>query len=112
MKKSQAEQMIRANVLVTTDSWFMAPDGREYKSVYGKLVGVFEDKEITGLKTNSKSTNWYLQVGTMIIAGCQSHYVINCNGIDVNLGSVKDFQCFEAEFIESTRPSKIYHSKN
>lgn len=110
MKKSQVEQMINNNVLITTDCWFVAPNGREYKSVYGKLIGVFEDKSITGLKTNSKSTNWYLQVGTMILAGCQIHYAINCEGEDVNLGLAEEYNYFEGKCIKGSRPSKIYHS--
>lgn len=94
MKKSQVQQMINKNVLITTDCWFMAPDGREYKSVYGELIGVFDDKSITGLKTNSRSTNWYLKVGNMVLAGCQIHYAINCECENVNLGTAGDFNYF------------------
>jgi len=112
MKKPQAELMIGKKVLVTTDTWFFAPDGKEYISVYGDLIGVFSDSEITGIKTNSKSTNWYIQVGSMIVAGCQIHYVVNCEDKDVELGEVETFLTHKGKYITSKRPSKIYHSKN
>jgi len=64
------------NYLITTDAWFFAPDGNTYRSVFGKVTAIQTDAEVLGLKTNAKSTNWYIVVGNMIIAGCQIHYVI------------------------------------
>lgn len=63
-------------VLVTTDQWFFAPDGESYKAVFGTVKGVFNDQEALGIKTNARSTNWYVQVGNMMIAGCQIHYAV------------------------------------
>lgn len=63
-------------VLVTTSEWFFAPDGREYKAVYGTLRGVFTAEETLGIKPNGKSTNWYAQIGNAVVAGCQIHYVV------------------------------------
>lgn len=65
-----------ATALVTTDSWFIGPDGRDYKGAYGPCT-VIEAKDLLGLAPKS-SANWYLQVGygnkMVIIAGCQVHY--------------------------------------
>jgi hypothetical protein len=70
--------------LITTDDWFRAPNGRNYKSVYGTVKGVLSSEETLGIKTNAKSTNWYVQIGNMIVAGCQIHYAIETE--HVNLG--------------------------
>ena len=67
--------------LITTDDWFYAPDGNNYKSVFGTLTGVYSDDETLGVKTNRGSTNWYIQVGLMTIAGCQIHYAIQCDNV-------------------------------
>jgi len=111
MEQSQVEFMIGKEVLITTDSWFIAPDGESYKSVYGKLQGIFLDRDILGVKTNAKSTNWYAQVGGMIIAGCQIHYVINCENETVNTDNTNGWQHHEGKVVISNTPSKIYHSK-
>lgn len=62
--------------LVTTNNWFSAPDGHQYKSVYGEIKGIMSDYEMLGIKTNRNSTNWYLKIGNMIVAGCQIYYAI------------------------------------
>jgi len=62
--------------LVTSYNWFVAPDGFSYKSVYGEIKGIVSDFEMLGIKTNRHSTNWYLKIGNMIIAGCQIYHAI------------------------------------
>lgn len=62
--------------LVTTDSWFYAPNGQTYRAVFGTVKGIRKDDEALGIKTNKGSTNWYLEIGNMFIAGCQIHYAI------------------------------------
>ena len=69
---------IGENVLVTCDNWFFAPDGQQYRAVWGKVYGVRQDNEVLGIKTNRGSTNWYLEIGSMILAGCQIHYAVHC----------------------------------
>lgn len=39
--------------LITTDSWFTAPDGKDYKAAWGEVEIV--DDTFLGLKTNRKS---------------------------------------------------------
>lgn len=53
-----------------------APDGQNYKAVYGTVKGIYSDVDTLGIKTNAKSTNWYLIIGNMIIAGCQIEYAV------------------------------------
>ena len=62
--------------LVTTFNWFTAPDGAQYQAVYGEIKGIVSDFEMLGIKTNRHSTNWYLKIGNMIVAGCQIFHAI------------------------------------
>jgi hypothetical protein len=68
--------------LITADHWFLAPDGEEYRGVWGKCK-VVEAKEQFGFVPQRPSTNWFLQVGegenSMILAGCQIHYAVECD---------------------------------
>jgi hypothetical protein len=60
--------------LVTTDNWFFAPNGDQYKAAWGKCE-IKNIKEVFGFDPIRPSTNWYLEVGSdskkIIIAGCQ-----------------------------------------
>lgn len=71
---------MKGKYIVTTDSWFYAPDGNSYKAVWGD-VEIFEDS-ILGIKTNKNASNWYAKVGSednyVIVAGCQIHYAVKC----------------------------------
>lgn len=62
--------------LITADNWFFAPDGESYKAVIGTVHGLIDSESALGIKTNRNSTNWYVAIGDMIIAGCQIHYAI------------------------------------
>lgn len=68
--------------LVTTGQWFLAPDGEEYRAVWGKCF-VTEAKESFGFVPLRPSTNWFLRVGegenSAIVAGCQIHYAVKCD---------------------------------
>lgn len=69
---------MKGKYLITTDAWFIAPDGKDYKAVWGEVEVVGD--EVLGIKTNMRSTNWYVKVGTeenhVIVAGCQMHYAV------------------------------------
>ncbi len=75
-------------VLITTDCWFIAPDGHSYKAAWGTVVEILDSQETLGVRTNARSTNWYVQLGNMLIAGCQIHYAIACE--NPNFEKVKD----------------------
>ena len=68
--------------LITTDAWFYAPDGESYRAVFGTVNGIFSDKESLGIKTNRGSSNWYVSIGDMMVAGCQIHYCVKTNNVD------------------------------
>jgi hypothetical protein len=63
-------------VLITTDNWFFAPDGESYRAVWGTVNGILNDEQALGIKTNARSTNWFVSIGNMVVAGCQIHYAI------------------------------------
>lgn len=65
--------------LINTAEWFTADDGQDYKAVFGTVRELADAEKVLGIKTNEKSTNWYVIIGTerpVVIAGCQIHYVI------------------------------------
>lgn len=62
--------------LITTDDWFFAPDGNSYRAVFGTVHAVRSAEETLGIRPNGKSTNWYVEIGNMTIAGCQVHYAV------------------------------------
>ncbi|AGO48412.1 hypothetical protein Phi10:1_gp071 [Cellulophaga phage phi10:1] len=78
---------MKGKYLINTDSYFIAPDGREYKAVYGE-VEILNDTFL-GVKTNARSANWFAKVGTednhVIIAGCQIHYATKTTN-EINRG--------------------------
>ena len=64
--------------LITTDNWFYAPDGNQYRAVFG-TAKMFEARNEFGF-IPTKGANWFVQVGKdnnfILIAGCQIHYVL------------------------------------
>lgn len=97
---------MKGKYLITTREWFIAPDGHQYRSVWGE-VEIFEDTFL-GIKTNRNSSNWYIKVGTeenhIIIAGCQIHYAIKCE--HVYTGDVYDSESTTGT--KFVRPTLIY----
>lgn len=68
-------------MLISTDNYFGAPDGRTINRVWGP-VQIMTDESL-GFKTNDRGVNWFVKVGGavdfVIIAGCQIHYAVQCN---------------------------------
>lgn len=95
--------------LISTSEFFVAPNGKQYKSIYGTIKGVFSSKETLGVETNNKSTNWYVEIGNMTVAGCQIHYAIKA--VDVNLSYAMNYTTDTANGIkEFQQPSLIYNA--
>lgn len=92
--------------LITTDEWFYAPDGRQYRGVFGTVKAVRSSEETLGVRTNAKSTNWYVEIGCMTIAGCQIHYAVRCD--ECNCDRVTDWSNDDGEVKEFYRPSIIF----
>lgn len=93
--------------LLTLSGWFYAPDGVEYRAVFGTVKGVHSAQETLGVQTNRNSANWYVEIGNMIIAGCQVHYAVRtdiCNLTSARGWHISDQQGFQ----EYSRPSAIY----
>lgn len=67
--------------LITTNAWFIAPDGEEYRGAWGKCK-VDTTENVFGFTPTRPSTNWYCIVGdgdnSIVIAGCQIHYAVRC----------------------------------
>ncbi|MBP9871578.1 MAG: hypothetical protein KBC53_08815 [Nitrosomonas sp.] len=95
-------------VLVTTDNWFFAPDGLQYRSVFGTFKAIRTDQDTLGIKTNIRGANWYAEIGNMTIAGCQIHYAIKTDNCE--LGSVNDSDVVNGETKEFVRVSRIYNA--
>lgn len=99
----------KGKYLVTTDNWFFAPDGQSYKAVWGD-VEILSDS-ILGVKTNSRSANWYAKVGTdenhVIIAGCQIHYAVACEKRPQDKYHIAE-DYFEGKVFENRVPSRVY----
>lgn len=95
--------------LITTDAWFIAPDGNQYRAVWGNVT-VIEDSFL-GVKTNRNSSNWFAKVGSennhVIIAGCQIHYAVRCEE-KPNTGDTKEITWGDGAHEEFTRPTSIY----
>lgn len=98
---------IGEKALITTDNWFYAPNGQSYRAVFGTVKAVKSAEETLGIKPNAKSTNWYIEIGNMTIAGCQIHYAIKtdeCNdGKALNWSSSAEHGAKEYEL-----PCSIY----
>ena len=101
---------MRGKYLITTDAFFLAPDGKQYKGAWGD-VQIFDDEKVMGIKTNRGSANWYAKVGSkdhhIIIAGCQIQYAIKCEE-KPNTDPVIDWMTDGGKFQKFTRPTQIY----
>lgn len=95
-------------VLITSDNWFFAPDGNQYKAVWGTLKGIHNSENVLGIKTNAKSTNWYIEIGNMLLAGCNAHMAIKTETVNLTLSMVDEM--YEGELKQSVAPSRIYNA--
>ena len=100
---------MKGKYLITTDNWFMAPDGKQYNAVWGEVEIV--NDSILGIKTNARSSNWFAKIGNennhVIVAGCQIHYSIKCEN-KPNIGIISDHRVTDAGCQKFDRPTQIY----
>ena len=93
--------------LVTVDNWFYAPDGCQYRAIFGTVRAVRTAEDSLGIKPNGRSSNWYLEIGNMTIAGCQVHYALRTD--QCHAGPAPDWTSSpERGLTEYQRPSAIY----
>lgn len=95
-------------VLITSDNWFIAPDGHQYRAVWGTVKGIHDSESVLGVRTNSKSTNWYIEIGNMLLAGCQAHMAISYD--KVYLGRVTATEFYKGVAVTSPINSRIYNA--
>ena len=75
---------MKGKYLITTEAWFIAPDGKSYRAVWGEAqtMTALEALEAPGVEPNRNGANWMVKIGTdehhIIIAGCQIHYAVSC----------------------------------
>jgi hypothetical protein len=73
------KEFLNQKVIVTTQAWFYAPDGKTYRAVWGTLKGVHAAKDVLGFTVNASHANFYVEVGGMVVAGCQALYCVRCD---------------------------------
>ena len=104
--------MLKGKHLITTDNWFYAPDGQQYRAAWGNVTIISDD--VLGIKTNARSANWFAQVGdgenSVLIAGCQIHYSVKCENRPSN-NPCKSENFHEGKMVENKLPSRIYFTE-
>ncbi len=100
--------VVGEKALITVDNWFYGPDGRQYRAVFGTVKAVRTAEDSLGVKPNGKSTNWYLEIGKMTLAGCQVHYALRTDSCV--LGEVTDWSADAGNFKTYHRPSVILNA--
>jgi hypothetical protein len=103
------QNFIGKKVLITTQSWFYGKDGRQYRAVHGTLKAVHEAGKELGFIPNRSHANWFIEIGELIIMGCQVMYVLETE--TVNTEKVEDYSINEniPEGIKTyERPCAIY----
>lgn len=103
--------LIGKSVLLTTSEWFYAPDGQNYKAVWGRLIGIHEAGKTLGFIPNRAHANWFIEVGKMIVMGCQVRYIVQCDE-KPNTGRMRSWTSDAANGVkEFDTPSVIYISE-
>jgi hypothetical protein len=97
---------IGSKVLVTTSNWFYGPDGKQYRGVWGTLHSINEAGKELGFIPNRAHANWFLQIGTVVIMGCQAMYVIQTDTRPPD--ECTDYTMEGGKPIEATKPTSIY----
>lgn len=101
---------IGQNVLVTCSNWFIAPNGKEYKAVWGKLIAIHEAGKELGFIPNRSHANWFIEIGTMQIMGCQVMYFIGCpDKPNTEITSSWNSKS-EGGIVQYERPTMIYEA--
>jgi hypothetical protein len=104
-------EFLGQNVLCTCQSWFIAPDGKNYRAIWGKLHSINEAGKTLGFIPNRSHANWFYEIGNMMIMGCQIMYLIKCEH-EPNVANVPDYSADAANGIkEYDRPTTIYLAK-
>lgn len=105
--------MVQGKYLITTNNWFVAPDGQTYTAVWGEVI-ILDDSSALGIKTNARATNWYARIGTednhIIVAGCQIFYAVKSEERPSAAHNIF-WDTFEGKKVTLETPSKIYFTE-
>lgn len=102
-------KFIDKKVLITTNDWFYGKDGRSYRAVHGTLKAVHEASIVLGFAPNRTHANWFIEVGEMMILGCQVLHVIECETVyESPVGDYTIDPQSESGIKKFLRPSAIY----
>lgn len=94
--------------LITTNNWFYGSDGRQYRAAHGTVTAILDSEQVLGIKANRHSTNWYVEIGNLIIAGCQIHYVLKTDSVEFN--TVHDTSENNGVVTDIATNSRIYNA--
>ncbi|WP_276483572.1 hypothetical protein [Paraflavitalea pollutisoli] len=72
------DKYVGKKVLITTSEWFVGPDGKDHRAVWGTLNGVHEAGKALGFIPNRAHANWFYDIGGVVIMGCQVKYLCLC----------------------------------
>lgn len=106
------QQYIGKTVLITTNNWFIAPDGVQYKAIFGVLHAINATQGTLGFTPSRNHTNWFAEVGNMTIAGCQILYCFRCEESELVKGEVDEYKIVEKQVTYYRRPTMIYVTQN
>ena len=105
---------MKGKYLITTDAYFIAPDGVQYRAVWGDVQVISAD-EALGIQTNRNSSNWFIKIGTegshVILAGCQVHYATACPK-PPNFGRAQEWSTEAGKLSEYSAPTKIWNAES
>jgi hypothetical protein len=98
---------INKKVLVTTTNWFYGTDGKQYRALYGTLKAVHQAENVLGFKPDRAHTNWFVEIGSMMIAGCQVLYCLQLNE-QPNLGKAMEQKITDTGALDYERGCAIF----
>lgn len=101
---------IGQNYLITTDAWLFAPDGENYRAAFGTVHAVVDSEAVLGLRTNRNSTNWYVVIGDMILAGCQIHYAVRAQRYNPAPTKTAEIDHEGQRMVSENATSRIYNA--
>src|SRR5690606_35394416 len=99
------KEYIGKTVLMTTSNWFYGKDGKQYRAAFGTLKAVHEAGKTLGFIPNRAHADRFIEVGSMIIMGCQVMYLQQVD--DVSFESCEDYST-EGGHKTYIRPTHIY----
>jgi len=97
---------INKKVLITAQNWFYGTDGKQYKAIWGTLKAVHEAGKTLGFIPNRSHANWFVEVGGMIVMGCQIMYLVGCE--EKPPESCTDYQVEAGIVKHYERPTSIF----